>query len=67
MGTASIQNSPYRYTGVNAIFTHAEEYAVEMVSKFYRLVTKKNRKDRRITFNSYLQYTQKQKSFNTVK
>lgn len=67
MCTASIQNSPYRYTGINDIFTHAEEYAVEMISKFDRLVTNKNGRDRRISFNSDSWYTQKPKTFNTVK
>lgn len=43
VGTASIQDSPYRHTGINDIFTHAQQYAVEMVSELDRLVTNKNR------------------------
>lgn len=43
VGTAGIQNSPYRHTGINDIFTHAQQYAVEMVSELDRLVTNKNR------------------------
>lgn len=67
VGTASIQNSPYRYTGINDIFAHAEKYAVEMISKFDRLVTNKTRRDRKSSFNSDLWYSQRQKTFNTVK
>lgn len=67
VGAASIQNSPYRYTGINDIFTHAEEYAVEMISKFDRLVTNKHRRDRRTSFISDLWYTPRQKTFSTVK
>lgn len=37
VGTAGIQNGPYRHAGINDVFTHAEEDAVEMISKFDRL------------------------------
>lgn len=66
VGTAGIQNSPHRHTGVNDIFTHAQEDAVEMVSKLDRLVTNKDRGDARISFNSGLGNVQKQKTLKNV-
>lgn len=57
MGTAGIQNGPYGYTGINDIFTHAEEDAVEMISEFDRLMTNKNGREVRINFNCHLQHT----------
>lgn len=66
VGTAGIQNSPNRHTGINDILTHAQEDAVEVVSKLDGLVTNKNRGDRRINFNSDLGNTQKQKTLNNA-
>lgn len=66
MGTAGIQNSPYRHTGINDILTHAQQDAVEMVSKLDGLVTNKDRGHRRVSFNSDLGNRQKQKTLNTV-
>lgn len=66
VGTAGIQNSPYRHTGINDILTHAQQDAVEMVSKLDGLVTNKDRGHRRVSFNSGLGNSQKQKTFNNV-
>lgn len=66
MGAAGIQDSPYRHTGVNDILTHAQEDAVQVVSKLDGLVTNQNRGDRRISFNSDLGNTQKQKTLKNA-
>lgn len=51
MSTAGIQNGPYRYSGINDVFTHTKEDAVEMISKLDRLVTNRNGWEERISFN----------------